>query len=689
MKEDRKKMKAQKGKGGKDQVGPLLTGIYVLFLFLGAAVIVKTALIQLTFNVKEGYEQYFHPQQKKAEVTPARGRILTCDGRPLAISVPYYDIYMDCTVRKQEFKDKPEQEQQWLDKADTLSRELAALFHDRTAAEYYGRIIRGRESGNTWLSIKKNVDLETLDTLKTFHLFNEHKYKGGLIVTEHDERIYPYDTLARRTIGQMKDNRQKGIEYSFNQYLHGTDGYEWQRITEGGKYVHDYDRDFRPAIEGCDVRTTLNIDFQAIADRALRKQIDQNSEVRAGIAIIMEANTGAIRAMVNLLRDTIPGSRLWERDNLILTQLGEMGSVMKTVTLVSLIEDGYVTLEQRIPCNNGYLKDIPQDKHVAGMKDISVVHGLEISSNYVFAKLADMYYGNDEQRWYDHLFSYGLGDTFAFDIDGLRKPLVHVPGSKYHYGNTLKTNAYGYGISITPLHLAMFYNAIANKGRMMKPYLVESVEKDGKVVKKFGPAFMNDICSKATADTVTRALRCVVTNGTGSANLKKAALPVAGKTGTSHSVLLSDESPRADDPYTDKFGRHKYQGTFVGFFPVDNPKYTILVTVYSYPSHKNFYGSDLPAKAIRDMVDQIYAIDDGWNETLRPVDGVPTMDAAPQDHVDGTVPDLRGLGLSDALWLAESLGLHCDYSGSGHVQSQNPAPGTKARDGQTITITLK
>ena len=682
MKEDRKKMKAPRGKAGKDQVGPFLTGIYILFLFLGAAVFVKTVIIQICFKVKPGYEQYFHPVEKRSDVVPARGRILTCDGRPLAISVPYYEIRMDCTLQK-------DAEEHWQSQADTLAQELAGLFKDRSADDYKKLIRNGRIKGNQYLFLKRNVTRQEFLTLQTFHLFREGRNKGGLIEVEQDRRIYPYDTLARRTIGQYTPNSQKGLEYSFNQYLHGTDGFEDQRITEGGKYVRDYDGEFSAAIPGCDVRTTLNIDFQAIADRALRKQIDENNEVRAGIAIIMEANTGAIRAMVNLLRDTIPGSRLWERDNLILTQLGEMGSVMKTVTLVSLIEDGHVTLDQSIPCNNGYLKDIPQDKHVAGMRDISVVHGLEISSNYVFAKLADMYYGNDEQRWYDHLFSYGLGDSFAFDIEGLRKPLVHVPGSKYHYGNTLKTNAYGYGISITPLHLAMFYNAIANKGRMMKPYLVESIERDGKVVKKLGPAFMNDICSRATADTVTRALRCVVTNGTGSANLKKASLPVAGKTGTSHAVLMPDESPRADDPYTDKYGRHKYQGTFVGFFPVDNPKYTILVTVYSYPSHKNFYGSDLPAKAIRDMVDQIYAIDDGWNETLRPGEAVPAMDFQPGERAEGTVPDLKGLGLSDALWLAESCGLRCEYSGTGHVHSQNPAAGSTIREGQTIAITLK
>ena len=711
----------------KDLVGPFLTGIYMVFLVLSVAIFVKTVLIQVTPIIdsehKETYERFFHPNEEKRIIVPTRGRILTCDGRPLAITVPYYDIYMDCTVRKQEFIDKDNKELErhqeliakgkdpgplkkegaeaealWCRKADTLSRKLAGLLGNRTADEYYRLIMKGREGsrrpdgkwvGETNLLIMKNVDLQTFNTLRTFPLFNEHPYKGGLKKVEHDERIYPYDTLARRTIGTMKDNSQRGLEYSFDKFLHGKDGYEELRITEHNQYVHDYAKKWQAAEDGLDVRTTLNIDFQGIADRALRRQIDQDPGIRGGIAVILEVETGAVRAMVNLVRDTIPGSPLRERDNLVLRQRGEQGSVMKTVTLTSLVEDGFVTLDQRIPTNGGHIPGIPVDDHVRGMKDISVIHGLEISSNYVYAKLAQMYYSDDPQRYYDHLFAYGLGTAFDFEIEGLAKPEVHTPGSKLYSGSTLLTNAYGYGLSITPLHLAMFYNAIANKGRMMKPYLVEDLERDGRVVKKYGPAFMNNICSAATADTVTRALRAVVTNGTGATHLAKARLHVAGKTGTARAVLLRDEHPNPKDPYVDQFGRRKFQGTFVGFFPVEQPKYTLLITVYSYPSHANYYGGDKPARAYREIVDQIYAIDEGWSESVVRSADVPEMDTPLRDNEEGRIPDLKGLGLSDALWEAESRGLRCTYTGSGHVRSQKPAAGTVAHEGDIIEITLK
>ena len=715
----------------RDLVGPLLTGIYMVFLALSVAIFVKTVVIQVRPLVKPEYEQFFHPNEKKQTIVPTRGRILTCDGRPLAITVPYYDIYMDCTVRKQEFVDMDEKEREnfqkrkalaesrhraftdtlkhagakgealWCRRADTLSQKLAALFGNRTAQEYYKLIMDGRKgwtrpdgrwAGETNLLIMKNVDLQTLNTLRTFPLFSEHAYKGGLKIEQHDERIYPYDTLARRTIGTMKEFSQRGLEYSFDQFLHGKDGYEELRITEHNQYVHDYAKKWRAAEDGLDVRTTLNIDFQGIADRALRRQIDQDPLIRGGIAVLLEVETGAVRAMVNLVRDTIPGSPLRERNNLVLRQRGEQGSVMKTVTLTSLIEDGLVSLDQRIATNNGRIPgvpSIPEDKHVQGMRDISVIHGLEISSNYVYARLAQLYYGNNPQRYYDHIFAYGLGTAFDFDIEGLAKPEVHTPGSKYYNGATMLTNAYGYGISITPLHLAMFYNAIANKGRMMKPYLVEDLERDGRVVKQYGPAFMNNICSAATADTVTRALRAVVTSGTGSSHLAKAKLHVAGKTGTARAVLMRDEKPNPQDPYVDKYGRRKFQGTFVGFFPVENPKYTLLITVYSYPSHSNYYGGDKPARAYREIVDQIYAIDEGWSDSVMRSATVPEMEAPYRENQDGRIPDLKGLGLSDALWEAESRGLRCTYSGSGHVRSQKPAAGTVAKEGDIIEITLR
>ena len=611
---------------GRDRIHVVMFFLSILFLALGVFILIKIVRIQTGYEIDPKVEHLFSPSVYKHVDRPVRGRILATDGRPLAISAPLYDIHMDCTVRKQEFKDKNNQEAEaeWCRKAGELARALSAEFKDRSAADYEKAILGGREKGSKYLKIKNNVDLTTLNRVKKFPLFKEGANKGGMIVDRHEERIYPYDSLARRVIGYVKENNRIGLESSFDHVLHGRDGYEWRRVTDRKTWIRDIDSTSVKAIDGDDIRTTLNVDFQDIADRALRTQIQADDEVRAGICIIMEAKTGAIRAMVNLSRGETPQTVLWERDNLVLREVGEQGSVMKTVTLVSLVEDGYVkTLDQTLPTNNGFVPGgYNQDVHIldyqreTGRRDITVMHGFEISSNYVFTWLAENYYGKKPQEMFDHIYSYRFGEPFDFDISGMGIPVVNRPGTAGWSKTTLGTTAYGYSMAVTPLHVATFYNALANKGRMMKPYLVESIERNGKVIKRYDPSELNSsICSPATADTVTRALRAVVNEGTAT-RLKNAKLPVAGKTGTARVVLSPEERKGSRDPYSDANGRKKFQGTFVGFFPADNPKYTILVTVYSYPSHRNFYGGTKPAMAIREIVDQLYALDPDWRPEI-------------------------------------------------------------------------
>jgi len=618
----------------RDRIHVVMFFLSLIFMVLGILILVWIVKIQTTYTVDPRVIGLFRPVEQKHVDQPVRGKILATDGRPLAISAPLYDLYMDCTVRKKEYEEagKTEEEKAWREKAKELSRYLSIEFGDRGADEYAIAILKGRDKGNRYLRLQRNLDLSTIERVKTFPLFREGAYTGGIIVEEHEERIYPYDSLARRVIGYVKEQNRIGLESSFDAELHGTEGYEWRRVTDNKRWIRDLDSASVKVKDGNDIRTTLNVDFQDIADKALRTQINANEDIRAAICIIMEAKTGAVRAMVNLSRGATPQTVLWERENLALREVGEQGSVMKTVTLLSVVEDGFVkSLEQTIPTNNGLVPKYKQDTHIldyqrqTGQRSISVMHGFEISSNYVFTYLAENYYGKKPQELFDHIYSYRLGEAFDFDITGLGKPVVNRPGTPGWSGTTLGTTAYGYGISVTPLHVATFYNGIANKGRMMKPYLVESIEKDGKVIKKFVPSALNEsICSAATADTVTRALRSVVNSGTAT-RLKGAKLPVCGKTGTARVVLTPEERNGSRDPYQDNAGRKKNQGTFVGFFPADNPKYTILVTMYSYLSTKSFYGGTMPALAVREIVDKIYALDSEWRPELHRSGSVPKM----------------------------------------------------------------
>ena len=704
----------------RDRIHMVMVGLTTLFILLSVGILICIGHIQATYSVDQKVINLFRPRPDKNVEEPKRGRILAEDGRPLAITSPLYDIYMDCTVRKNEFEEMDRKEARrikkltdegkeapapvhpgtaaetlWKSKADSLSRELARLFPAKTATQYYNEIIAGRENGKKHVLIRKNVRHNTLNVLKTLPLFREGPYRGGLIAEKHNERIYPYDTLARRVIGYVKEENRIGIEGTFDYELHGTEGVEWRRVTDDRKYIRDFDSTIVKAVDGNDVRTTLNIDFQDIADRALRRQIADDPQIRAGIAVLMEVETGAIRAMVNLSRDTIPGSKLWERDNLVLKEVGEQGSVMKTVTLLSLVEDGYVhSLEETIPTNHGAVPGYNQDSHIidyehqTGRSEITVKHGFEISSNYVFTYLPEKFYGSNPQEFFDHIYAYRLGEKFDFDLEGLGTPVVNRPGTRGWSRTTLGTTAYGYGMSVTPLHVVTFYNAIANKGRMMKPYVVESIEKDGKVIKQYGPSVLNNICTRATADTVTRALKAVVDDGTAK-RLKGAKLSVAGKTGTAQVVLKPEERKGSSDPYHDAWGRKKNQGTFVGFFPAENPKYTILVTVYSYLSGASFYGGTKPAQAVRDIVDEIYAIDDTWSGKIAATGTLPRMEERQAAVSDGKAPDLKGFGLMDALYAVENAGYKCTYEGAGHVTAQSPAPGAALKKGETIRLTLK
>jgi cell division protein FtsI (penicillin-binding protein 3) len=252
--------------------------------------------------------------------------------------------------------------------------------------------------------------------------------------------------------------------------------------------------------------------------------------------------------------------------------------------------------------------------------------------------------------------------------------------------------AIGYSSKVTPLQVATFYNAIANDGKMMKPYVVESIEDNGKVLQEFEPVILNGaICSKATADTLTRALKMVTLEGTAS-KLKNAKCVVAGKTGTSRMHLNETERAGSRDPYEDINGRKKHQATFVGFFPADQPKYTAIVVVYTGMISHNVYGGSIPALTFKDIADELWAYSPDWGEELESRGEVPQMLA---DHIatgnseDVPVPDLTGLGLRDAIYAIENNGYRCSHTGTGHVVAQIPAVGEKLKKGETITITLQ
>ena len=701
-------------KRGMDRISMILLLIYIVVLFISVLIIGKLIYIQKSWEPDKSIAKYFLPPAEKYTIAPDRGAIIGCGGEILAMSTPMYELRMDCTVRKEYFQKKMRKnptgdnlEQQWQDKAKAFSEGFAKEMN-MDASVIFKSIMDGRRKGNKYLRLGTDIDRGTLLKLESLPLMEEGRYKSGIIVEKHDSRKYPYGTLARRTIGYVKDNSSQkedekgrshiGIEGKYDYVLHGKEGEIWLKPTDNKEKIQNYDSTYVKPVDGLDVRTTLDITLQDIVDKAMRKQMSANPKIEDGCAVFMDVRTGAIRAMVNLTKSP-KDSSLNEVYNMAIGYGANPGSVFKTTTLMTALEDGYIkSLDDEIPTNEGKLPGYPQDDHVKNLVKISILHGFEISSNYVFRYLATNNYSDDPKRFMDKLYMYKLGQAFDFDLEGLREPVLPSPDSKSWSSTDLGSVAIGYSVRETPLHTLTFYNAIANKGRMMKPYLVESIEKDGVVKTKKGPSVLNaSICSRATADTLLRALKAVTSEGT-AYRLKGAKLTVAGKTGTARQSLSKEEiekygrDPKDNTQTAD--GSYHNLATFVGFFPADNPKYSAIICMNSSLIRGSLYGGVGPASAMREIVDAIYTLDPEWGAEVTAMAKVPVMGEDKEmtvrsDMKNPIVPDIIGLGLKDAIFIIENSGLKCSYSGTGHVSSQNPKAGTKVADGSTITFNLK
>ena len=354
----------------------------------------------------------------------------------------------------------------------------------------------------------------------------------------------------------------------------------------------------KDAIRDSDVYTTLSMPAQAAADSALRAILDEEQDLESGGLLLMEVHTGAIRAMVNLSkeRQIIDSEEAWERYNCAIASSYEPGEVLQTMTLASVLRDCHLhSLDETVETNHGILPDYPQDINLLDYERthwtncISVKEGFALSSRYVFGKLATDYYAESEQYYTEGIRPWCLSE------------------GNYWKNSSFPSLANGHALVMTPLDILSFYNTIANRGTMVQPYLVETLPNGKATIFKHTPRVIRELTmSAAVADTLTKALRYVTTNGTGHRQLSDAKVAVAGKTGTARQILNPyDEKGLADDPYHDSEGRHITAATYVGFFPAEAPQYSVICVLFSYPSMKTFFGGTYPAMAVRALVDRM------------------------------------------------------------------------------------
>lgn len=700
----------------KHRISRTLWVLYIFFLLLSLVIIGKTIYIQYFWEPDTQTIRHFKPKNTLEKIKPERGSIVDCNGKLLAISTPLYTVHMDCLILKNELKNGKVKigkdsisERDWRKMAEQMCNGISEILQDgRSGNDLYDMIMShrdGKDKKNSRnLLIVKGIDHSTLLKMKQLPLYRLGSYKSGMKESKQEARKYPYGNLGRRLIGDIRvdandptRNRFVGIEGQYDYILHGKEGLQWMKETDRGQ-VADPDSARIKVENGGDIKTTIDIMHQDIAEKALRKYIAEDDGLEGGCAVVMDVKTGAIKAMANLKKNK--EGELGEYLNMAIGRPGEPGSIFKTVTLMTLLEDGHVELDTEVPTNHGLLAEypkVPVDKALqkyeseTKKKTITVREGFKRSSNNVFRYLTIKHYKDEVARksFTDRLFEYKLHDAYAFDLEekGYGKSALRSSWSVYDLFST----AIGYSIKETPLNMLTFYNAVANKGTMMKPYLIEEFSKDGKTEKKFSPTVLNaSICSKATADTLTEALKLVASEGT-ARRLRNAKCEIAGKTGTARAVLDIADKPKKNDAYINEDGFRKYQATFVGFFPADEPKYSAIVTVYTTLTRSEGYGGgNHPALIFKDIVDQIWALDPNWGQELSDRASVPGM--KPEyigTRKGGPAPDVKGMGLMDAIYAIENNGFKCTYEGMGHVVKQSPAAGTKYSEGGTIHIILK
>lgn len=664
-------------------------------------------------------------------VEAERGNIMADDGSLLATSIPFFDIYMDPNSTAMS-------EDDFMDNLDSLAHCLANYVDNSlTVGAYRDSLLKIRNSGARFISIKKKVSYAEKKFIEEFPLFNLGRMRGGFIAQKRSERKRPFGLLAQRTIGYVRENAKPvGLEGHFDEVLGGKAGKQLMirvdRARDIWMPVNDL-TEVEPQ-SGDDILTTIDINLQDITEEALYRAMNYH-DAEWGSAILMEVKTGAIKAIANLGR--LDNGRIWETFNHAIGSATEPGSTFKLASIMALLEDGYIELEDSIDIEKGQTefyeeKMVDSSPFSYKLDTTTIRRAFEISSNVGIAKLVQKYYGRKEKinknqgaaRFIQRLKDFNLHVPTAIEIDGEASPYIKEAYSEEDQwsGITLPWMSTGYELRLTPLQLLTFYNAVANDGKMMKPYLVSEIQRFGETIDQFYPTVIKrQIASKATVAQAKELLELVVENGT-AYKLKTDRYRFAAKTGTAQiNYRRGSRGTRVGG----------YQASFAGYFPAENPIYSCIVVIRK-PNQNGIYGGEVAGPVFREIADKCFnakiELHDPLNIGAKPIladNRLPNRDIGKQEDMkrilnylniphygspstsmtvlqaqadslfferrtiaEDKVPNVVGMGLRDALYILENQGLKVQIDGFGKVARQSIIPGTKIR-GQTIKITLR
>ncbi len=651
---------------------------------------------------------------KYVTVEAARGNIYSVDGSLLATSIPEYELRMD--TKAGGISDSTV----FYSKVDSLGMALANFFKDKTAKEYSRYLRAARRDGERYLLIKRKVGYQELKQIRTFPLYNIGKHTGGLIPFQQNKRIKPFKFLAARTIGYKNENVSNGVglEGAYGEYINGESGKRLMQRIAGGVWMPINDEAEVAPKEGADIISTIDINMQDLAQNALEKQL-KVSDADHGTVILMEVNTGEVRAVANYTR--VSEGVYTEQFNYAIGGSQDPGSTFKLASYMALLEDKMVDTNTLVATGDGFYKipgHIIKDSH-GGIGTVTVKKAFEESANTAVAKLVNQHYQNNPSRFTDHLYRIHMNEKLILQIPGETKPVIKNPSFKsWNKNMTLPQMAYGYEMLITPLQMLAFYNAIANNGKYIAPIFVKEIRRLGNPIEQFKARVISEqVCSPETVRKLQAMLEGVVTEGTGKL-MGSPLYRVAGKTGTAQ---VADDN----NGYKTK---KSYQASFCGYFPANKPKYAIMVAING-PKH-GYYGAAVAGPVFKEIADRIYASDlqmyndipdkfvgntvnpESKSGPSKPVKkiynafGIKTLYAAKTkdftkvdtsngivyeefNAVKGLMPDIKGMGLKDALYLTGNAGLKTKVKGSGKVIAQSIAAGTRIGKGLSLQIELQ
>ncbi len=706
----------------------VLVRVYIVAAaVMGVAIIIFMRLYQLAVvDAKIWKAKADKMYVKVVDVHADRGNILADDGSMLATSLPYFDIHFDA---KAEGLDTAVFMQNLDSLAWMLSTEVNKEFTYGAWRQWLLDLKNAPDNapGIRYMPIATRVPYYKMLKIKNFPLFRLGQHKGGVIIQQLSQRERPFKILAQRTIGYVREGAMPvGLEGHWDKVLGGSLGKQMMLKVPGDVYIPVSDMAAIEPKSGDDIVTTLDINIQDVAENALLRACE-NHNADHGCAIVMEVKTGKIRAMANIGK-TPDG--WWETYNYAVGQRVEPGSMMKLASFMAMMEDGYLKdFDEKVQVFGGKVKIYKEtlvDAEPHGQDSLTVRQIFEKSSNVGTAILTMRNYGDGKKasEFVEHFKDFGLNLPTGVEVGGEEMPLIKEAWDKQTgwSGTTLPWMSIGYEMLLTPLQVLQFFNAVANDGRMMKPYIVQRVEHFGETVREFPPTVVNrSIASSSTIKQAKLLLEGVVERGTAK-NIQSPNYKIAGKTGTAQ---LNYHKFKAQAGI-------RHQAAFCGYFPAENPIYSCIVVI-SEPKQGGYHGSEVAAPVFRKIADKCFAmkaeLHPAVNELEKPklaTSAMPSIDAGTRDDIksalkwlkldwpytpdntdwvvlkaqrdtlnmlprnipDKTIPSVVGMGLKDAIYLLENRGCRVAARGLGKVSKQSIAPGSRV-NGQVITLWLE